>query len=113
MRLLRGVVAAYAVGRVVAALFIVNSSSPASYQNSWGRTEPGRAVRRARRPRPGRRAGGGCGDVHAAGSGNGGQMQNTRLAEDAYARLAASSWPAIRGTAVPIGSRMTAVAALS
>ena len=43
----------------------------------------------------------------------GGRMQNTGLAEDAYARLAASSWPAIRGTAVPIGSRMTAVAATS
>jgi len=37
----------------------------------------------------------------------------TGLAEDAYARLAASSWQAIRGTAVPIGPRMTAVAALS
>ena len=34
------------------------------------------------------------------------------MAEDAYARLAASSWPTIWGTAVPIGSRITAVAAL-
>jgi hypothetical protein len=40
-------------------------------------------------------------------------MRNTRLAEDAHARLAASSWLAIRGTAVPIGSRMMAVAAVS
>lgn len=48
-----------------------------------------------------------------AGSGDGGQMRNTRVAEDAYSRLAASSWPAIWGTAVPIGSRMMAVAAVS
>ncbi len=47
------------------------------------------------------------------GPGSGGQMRNTRLAGAAYARLAARSWPAIRGTAVPIGSRMTAVAAMS
>ena len=52
-------------------------------------------------------------DHVVAGSGDGGQMRNTRVAEDAYARLAASSWPAIWGTAVPIGSRMMAVAAVS
>ncbi len=34
--LLGGVVAAYAAGRVVAGLSIVNYSSPASYQDSWG-----------------------------------------------------------------------------
>ena len=45
--------------------------------------------------------------------GNGAQIPNASSTEDAYARLAASSWSAIRGTAVPIGSRMMAVAAVS
>ena len=63
---------------------------------------------------PAARTGGGEGNVHAvAGSGDGGQMRNTRVAQDAYSRLAVSSWPAIWGTAVPIGSQMMAVAAVS
>jgi len=41
------------------------------------------------------------------------RMRDTGLAERGYVRLAASSWSAIRGTAVPIGSRMRVMAAVS
>jgi hypothetical protein len=75
--------AASTVGRVVAGFVIVNSSSTASYRYSCERTGPGRGVRRVQWPGPAVVLAAVKDNARGSRPGAGGQLRNSRLAEDA------------------------------